>query len=81
MDKKSLFVNGTEQLRIEKDRYLISSEDEVLVEVSRDEFVEELLKYSWTMNSWSKELRKQFNNILEELKKNGSTSNKENIKV
>ncbi len=70
MERKSLFVNGVEILRIEEDKYLISEEG-VLVNISRDEFVKELINFTWTISSWDEEVEQQFRSILEELKKNG----------
>lgn len=70
MERKSLFVNSVEILRIEEDKYLISEEG-VLVNISRDEFVKELINFTWTISSWDEEVEQQFRSILEELKKNG----------
>ena len=68
--KKQLFING-EVARIENNKYYILTYDndwDVLIEVNKDTFKNEILKYKDVcFSSWNKDLKKQYLEITRDL--------------
>lgn len=62
MNKKDLFINGGEVLRIENGKYFILDDYwDVLIEVTKEKFIDYLKnKISWAKDSWDKDLREEY---------------------
>lgn len=65
---KNIFINGGEVLRIEDGKYYILVEDvyDVMAEVDRKEFIEELKRFSWIcLTSCDKQLRQDYLDLVD----------------
>ena len=65
---KSLHLDGGECLRIQDGRYYILVEDvyDVMEEVDRNRFIEELKRYSWVcLTSWNKQVRQDYLDLVD----------------
>lgn len=75
--KKSLFVGGSETLRIEENRFLALAvtfgdyKNAGFQEVSRKEFAERLNKIAWMKDCSCEKLRNNYNEIVEFFEKVG----------
>lgn len=65
---KKLCLDGRECLRIQDGKYYILVEDvyDIMEEVERDRFIEELKRYSWIcLTSWDKQLRQDYLDLID----------------
>ena len=66
--KKSLSINGVEIARIENGCYLIAVEKDgydYMTAVSKEEFKKYIQSFSWILNSWNSQLKKEYREVLQ----------------
>lgn len=61
---KNLYINGSECFRIENGKFYTST-DYCMRKVGKKEFKEELLKCNWIIDSWNKQLKMDYLEMLE----------------
>lgn len=66
---KHLMLDGGEVLRIENEHYYILDETtgfDIMIEVTRNEFIKELKKYSWVcLTTWDKQTRQDYLDLVD----------------